>query len=181
MIGLRITIYSWKFICRIHDLQLAGIDYRSLNFLFKDFLRPDDDTDMSIPREEFEVDSNYWLRTISPTIYQRLLDVMTRNGVIKLKVLALILDAYKYMPIKVVKSKNDSAQFRRQLMVREMPERETQLQRNFVLLGDRVEDKFKQMTKAYRFFDANKVRLKLLKPFYLNWITEGWICVLCWI
>lgn len=122
-------------------------------------MKHENDPEAPIPREQFEAETTYWLKTVSPKIYKRIMDVMARDGIIKLKTLPLILDAYKYMPIIIHKNKNDSEQFRKQVMIRDVPIKETPLQRNFLLLGDRVEDKFKQMTKAYRFFDTNKVNL----------------------
>lgn len=144
----------------MYALQYAGIDYRSLYNLFKDFLKLDDQIfTNTLSKEYFERKSLYWLKTLSPTLYQKVLSLIIRNGVVKDKVFLQILDAYKYMPVVIHKDKNDSEQFRKQVMIRDVPERETQLQRNFLLLGDRVEDRFKQITKAYRFFDSNKVNL----------------------
>ena len=65
--------------------------------------------------------------------------------------------AYKYMPTIIKKHKNSSEQFRTQALFRDQPMTGTQLQRNYQMLSERVEDKFRHMAKAYRFFDSDKV------------------------
>lgn len=125
--------------------------------LFSQYLQLDNQEYGSLPRDFFEASTSDWKRILTPSVYDKLLNLSTRKGLIKKKILAIILDAYKYMPVVVQKNKNDSNQFRSQAMFREEPQNHTQTEKNYHYLGTRVEEKFKEITKAYRFFDNDKV------------------------
>ena len=96
-------------------------------------------------------------KILTSDIYDQVINTASTGGFVHKNLLGEILDTYKYLPNIIKKDRNSSEQFKQRALFRDQPQTVTQIEKHYQMLSDRVQDKFRHMAKAYRFFDSDKV------------------------
>ena len=145
---------------RIGKIQGASIDYGYIYNFLKTLMILDINNMGFCYRDEFERKTETLKRIVKPEIYYLIINQCTNSkNQIMYAPLHKIVDGYKYSPNHVRRKKNSSNQFSK-LALEEWKKNDNVSKRvyeHYHLLGTRIEEKFIKVTKAFRFFDIEKV------------------------
>ena len=109
-------------------------------------------------RRVFEERTRLLRQNIGPDLYDRIIDMsIDQDGKVNCGMMGRIVDLYKYAPGLTKKFKNTSEQFQQLALFGTTMDDNTTTYKNYKLLAQKIEEKFDQMRKAYRFFDIEKV------------------------
>jgi hypothetical protein len=116
------------------------------------------DNEGAVPKATFEHETRNLKTSIGPNLYTQMVDLsIDTEGEVNCRLMSKIVDCYKYSPGVVKKITNSSEQLHKHTVLLPKKAEETPVYRNYNLLAKRIEEKFKTMTKAFRFFDIRKV------------------------
>ena len=125
-------------------------------------------------RDEFERNADTLKKIVSPEIYYLIIDQCTnKKGQIIYAPLNKIVDAYKYYPHLQNKSKYQPS--KSTLLDWKDSNISKKIYEHYRLLGIRIEEKFIKITKAFRFFDIEKVHYNTLIVKSLKSNQRGYI------
>ena len=117
------------------------------------------DNEGSVPRERFEQATASFRTSIGPNLYDRMVELsLDVEDKVNCRLMSRIADLYKYTPSVIKKITNSSEQLQKHtVFFFSKKAKNARVYNNYKLLAKRVEEKFKTMTKAFRYFDVNKV------------------------
>jgi len=145
---------------RIHDLQKKTVEYEFMFRMLKILMKQTHKYNTKrVFRDVYEVEANALKPILGPDLYTRIIDLSTnKEGKVSLKLMSNLVDKYKHAPHYVTEFKNSSHRFQEiALFGSKIQGKVRKVHENCQLLSRRIEEKFKKMGKAYRFFDLDKV------------------------
>ncbi|EAR87058.2 EF-hand protein (macronuclear) [Tetrahymena thermophila SB210] len=143
----------------LEKIQLNHIGYHHLLALEKILAELDPENQGIADKEKYgKIVKKHMSKILNEELLQEIIDSISEGDFISCKKLSGLLDAYKFAPRFPVKSeKNNSDNFKRKMMDYDITiPKQSNVHELYVLLIEKLEEKFEKFLKAFKFFDCQQ-------------------------